>query len=93
VSGLGIEIEGETIFPDHHPFTEQDISRVLDKCRKRKVIPLTTAKDEMRLVKYKSLWTQGPVPIIMEVGLKFGDGEYNLTNALKKILQGGRRDP
>lgn len=93
VSGLGIEIEGETIFPDHHPFTEQDISRVLDECRKRKVVPLTTAKDEIRLVKYKSLWTQGPVPIIMEVGLKFGDGEYNLTNALKKILQGGRRDP
>ena len=40
----------ETIdFDDHHHFTEEDCRRILDICRDKDLVPMTTEKDWVRL--------------------------------------------
>src|SRR6185312_2010166 len=36
-------------FPDHHPFTERELSRLMDRARTMDAIPVTTPKDAVRL--------------------------------------------
>lgn len=44
---LGVASENAMTFPDHHPFSTQDIQSILDKAQGKKI--LTTEKDFMRL--------------------------------------------
>lgn len=48
VDGLGAVVTGHSFFPDHHPFTEEEISRVIER-RGADEILLTTQKDFVRL--------------------------------------------
>ncbi len=45
----GIEAIGEESFPDHHFYTEADAQRLLERCDKGALIPVTTEKDFVRL--------------------------------------------
>ncbi len=39
----------EESFPDHHPYSEDDAARILARCERDKLIPVTTEKDLVRL--------------------------------------------
>ena len=45
----GVIIAATAPFPDHHPFSEQDLRRVLDEAARRGAAPVTTPKDAVRL--------------------------------------------
>ncbi|ARP99965.1 tetraacyldisaccharide 4'-kinase [Pseudorhodoplanes sinuspersici] len=45
----GVEAQVEERFPDHHPYSEEDAERILARCKREKLIPVTTEKDLARL--------------------------------------------
>ncbi len=49
LEGIGAFVGAEYSFPDHHIFSRRDIERVLGKARELSAIPVTTAKDAVRL--------------------------------------------
>ncbi len=46
---LGAAVVGRRAFADHHPFTAADLDAVLGEARRLDAVPLTTAKDAVRL--------------------------------------------
>ncbi|WP_182086725.1 tetraacyldisaccharide 4'-kinase [Aureimonas sp. ME7] len=46
----GAEIAGTRDFPDHHPFTEEDAAALLREADAKDLVPVTTAKDHVRLL-------------------------------------------
>lgn len=44
-----IAAEVEDSFPDHHPYSEDDATRILARCERDKLVPVTTEKDLARL--------------------------------------------
>ena len=49
LSALGCRIEAAKAFPDHHRFKETEISNLIDTANATDAIPVTTAKDAVRL--------------------------------------------
>jgi tetraacyldisaccharide 4'-kinase len=49
LASAGIEASVEKSFPDHHPYTEDEAARILERCAAEKLIPVTTEKDLARL--------------------------------------------
>lgn len=49
LDAIGAIVEAEYSFPDHHAFTRPEIERILRKARELSAIPVTTAKDAVRL--------------------------------------------
>jgi tetraacyldisaccharide 4'-kinase len=49
LASAGIEASVEESFPDHHPYTEDEAMRILERCAAEKLIPVTTEKDLARL--------------------------------------------
>jgi tetraacyldisaccharide 4'-kinase len=47
----GAELAGEIAYPDHHPFTDHEIGYHLAQAARLDAIPVTTAKDAVRLPK------------------------------------------
>jgi tetraacyldisaccharide 4'-kinase len=51
VESAGWTVAGEVTFPDHHPYTAQDMARIVDNAaRARAVMVLTTEKDLVRML-------------------------------------------
>jgi tetraacyldisaccharide 4'-kinase len=51
VEAEGWTVAGEVTFPDHHPFSPQDMARIVDNAaRARAVMVLTTEKDLVRML-------------------------------------------
>jgi tetraacyldisaccharide 4'-kinase len=51
IEAAGWAVAGEVSFPDHHPFTAQDMARIADNAaRARAVLVLTTEKDLVRML-------------------------------------------
>jgi tetraacyldisaccharide 4'-kinase len=48
-AALGAELAGTRGFPDHHPYTPDELDAVLAAARACDAVPLTTAKDAVRL--------------------------------------------
>lgn len=46
---LGMSVEAERSFPDHHPYRVEDVSALLDEAEARGLVPVTTEKDAVRL--------------------------------------------
>ena len=46
---LGCRIEQAKSFPDHHPFSEAELAALLERAKATGSIPVTTAKDAVRL--------------------------------------------
>ena len=49
VTSLGGEVAVAKAFPDHHPFSAEDARALLDVCERDGLLPVTTAKDAVRL--------------------------------------------
>ena len=49
LEGAGAVIAGRREFPDHHPFSESEIAEVLAAAAALGAMPITTAKDRLRL--------------------------------------------
>ncbi len=45
----GVVVAGTLPFPDHHPFSEADLRRVLAAAARAGAVPVTTPKDAVRL--------------------------------------------
>lgn len=45
----GAIIEGWNEFPDHYPYDEEDLQEILDEASKTDAVPMTTAKDFVRV--------------------------------------------
>lgn len=88
----GLEVWGVSVFPDHHPFNLAEIERIRDLCRGEGTRLATTAKDAVRLEKLPVKWTEEDLPIIIQLGLKYGDGSDKLKDLLKLLLH-QRREP
>ena len=46
---VGVILAERRPFPDHHPFTEPELHRIIDKARALHVRPVTTPKDATRI--------------------------------------------
>lgn len=49
VAAIGGVVAAERSFPDHHPFTAADILDLIGQAEREQLIPVTTAKDAVRL--------------------------------------------
>ena len=47
--GYGIEVVAERAFPDHHPFSENEIAALIAEARRNSLMLVTTEKDLVRL--------------------------------------------
>ena len=45
----GLTLQEEIAYPDHHPYSEADIARLLQKAEKQGAVLMTTAKDAVKL--------------------------------------------
>ncbi len=90
VNSLGLTLVGHAAFRDHHPYTQEDVQKVRDLADQLGARVVTTAKDGIRLEEHLSVWTKEQLPVIIEVGLKHGDGTEYLTSILKRMFTRGR---
>ncbi|MET0446526.1 MAG: tetraacyldisaccharide 4'-kinase [Pseudorhodoplanes sp.] len=49
LSSVGIEAQVEESFPDHHPYSEAEATRILKRCEREKLVAVTTEKDLARM--------------------------------------------
>ena len=49
LAAAGIEAQVEESFPDHHPYTEAEATRILSHCETNRLVPVTTEKDLARM--------------------------------------------
>lgn len=89
VQSAGLNQAGHAAFPDHYPFSRSDVERVQTQASQLGARVVTTAKDGIRLEDHFSVWTKEEIPIIIEVGLKHGDGTEYLTSILKGMFARG----
>lgn len=52
---LGMSVEIERAFADHHPYRAEEISALLDEAEARNLVPVTTEKDAVRLAGLRAL--------------------------------------
>jgi tetraacyldisaccharide 4'-kinase len=79
---LGCTLIGTRDFPDHHPFTADEIMAVCDAAAAAEAIPVTTEKDWVRL-------PRAARKMVRVVGIHI---EWEDTDALERVLQGIRPD-
>ena len=66
----GAEIAGTRWFPDHHAYTDQELSEVVDQAKAASAIPVTTAKDAVKLQPDAGVW-------VVEVAVEPVEGSWN----------------
>lgn len=49
LSAVGAVLAGQVGFPDHHPYTEAELRRLLERAHRLDALPVTTPKDAVRL--------------------------------------------
>lgn len=49
LASAGLEAQLEESFPDHHPFSEAEATRILARCESDRLVPVTTEKDLVRM--------------------------------------------
>ncbi len=90
IATTGLTQVGHATFRDHYSFTQRDVQRIRDLADQLGARVVTTAKDGIRLEEHISDWTKERLPIIIELGLKYGDGAEYLTGILKGLFSRGR---
>jgi len=63
LSEAGAEVVATRWFPDHHAYTDQELSEVVDQAAAASAIPVTTAKDAVKLPSDTSAWV---VEVVIE---------------------------
>jgi tetraacyldisaccharide 4'-kinase len=66
----GAEIATTRWFPDHHAYTDEDLSEVLQRAKVASAIPVTTAKDAVKLSPESPVW-------VVEVVVDPVEGSWN----------------
>ena len=79
----GMEVFRHSRFPDHHPFSQREMQNLQEQSRSEGTCLVTTEKDASRMVSLPMIWTEDSRPIIIQLGLKTGDG----TDSLKEIVK------
>ncbi|MCG6949697.1 MAG: tetraacyldisaccharide 4'-kinase [Acidobacteria bacterium] len=67
----GAEIVATRWFPDHHAYTDQDLADILSQARAASAVPVTTAKDAVKLSSEAGVWVVEP--IVEPVGCSWDD--------------------
>jgi tetraacyldisaccharide 4'-kinase len=75
-------VEAAHAFPDHHPFTETEIERLCHQARDLGVVPVTTAKDAVRLPS-----NEGNEIKVLTITLEWED-EAALDTILRPVMDG-----
>lgn len=75
----GAELCAHVAFPDHHPYTREELQALLSQARRHAALPITTAKDAVRLPQ-----DLAPQVAVLEVSLV--PQEEPFTHLLKPIL-------
>ncbi|WP_320195470.1 tetraacyldisaccharide 4'-kinase [Agrobacterium rosae] len=74
VEQLGGEIVVKRSFPDHHHFSDEDIQNVAEEAAKLDLLPVTTAKDAVRLAGHHGGAAQLlERTLVIEIDMKFDD--------------------
>jgi len=88
LEALGARLVGRSRFDDHYAYQDRDIARLIDRARSADAVPMTTAKDAVRLdglAGAKEIrWLQ------IEVRLR--SGEAALHDRLDKVLRAATVD-
>ena len=66
----GAEVAGKKWFPDHHAYREQDLRQAIDRATAVSAVPVTTAKDAVKLPTGSSAW-------VVEVAVEPIEGNWN----------------
>ena len=66
----GAEIVSTRWFPDHHAYTDQELSEVVDQAAVASAVPVTTAKDAVKLPLDAGVW-------VVEVVIEPVEGSWN----------------
>ncbi len=80
---VGAEVAATAFFPDHHPYSRTDVSRVAAQARALDVPVVTTRKDAMRLA---GLWEparDGPL-LILPVSLELADARTFMAEVTRR---------
>ncbi len=75
----GAELLGQVAFPDHHPYTREQLQALLTQARRHSALPITTGKDAVRL----------PPDLARQVAvleISLAPQEEPFTNLLKPVL-------
>jgi tetraacyldisaccharide 4'-kinase len=86
VEGIGIGLVSSLAFPDHHAYTEADLTVVASAVRAAGAqVIVTTEKDAVRLARWRP-----PVPLVaLGIELEVLDGGRELARALDAALERG----
>lgn len=49
LAAAGARVLARIRFPDHHPYTRSELERLVDRASRQRAIPITTAKDHVRI--------------------------------------------
>jgi tetraacyldisaccharide 4'-kinase len=66
----GAKVVATRWFPDHHAYTDEELSKVVDQARAASAIPVTTAKDAVKLPPDAGVW-------VIEVVIEPVEGSWN----------------
>jgi tetraacyldisaccharide 4'-kinase len=66
--GCGIEVVRERAYPDHHPFSEDEVAKLIAEAKRDGLTPVTTEKDLVRLRKVEGTKAIVPFPVTLEFG-------------------------
>ena len=87
--GLGLELAATMTFPDHHPYPESTLNKILEKYRQLKPqVVLTTEKDAIKLAGHTAFLKEAPV-YYLKIGIKVEAGFFEQVR--KAVRAGGRR--
>jgi tetraacyldisaccharide 4'-kinase len=89
LQGLGLELAATMVFPDHHPYPESTLDKILEKYRNLKPqLVVTTEKDAVKLAGRTAFLKEAPVHYL-KIGIKV---EAAFFDQVRKALRaGGRR--
>ncbi len=83
----GLDMRARVSFPDHHPYSERDARDLLEQCRKKNLLPVTTEKDLVRLAGRDGALSELAVMArALPVTLMFEE-QHRLRDILRKALQ------
>jgi tetraacyldisaccharide 4'-kinase len=74
--GCGIEVVRERAFPDHHPFSEDEVAELIAEAKRDGLTPVTTEKDLVRLRKVEGTKAIVPFPVTLEFGDAASFGKF-----------------
>lgn len=86
LTAAGLRVAATESFPDHHPFTEADAARLLARCERDDLVPMTTEKDQVRLAGGETRMALARRSHVLAVTLTWKDADA-IATALKNALQ------